>query len=117
MPAVGKKLHHKVPRFYLKAWDEQGRNTEDAQVFCLQNGLIQPRNVRNVAAENHFYRLLELSDSDVKFIREVAIANSPEKLKPYHERLVRWFLLPHRIRKKLAASGPPAQARLAQVGS
>src|SRR5271165_6216400 len=24
MPAVGKKLHHKVARFYLKAWDEQG---------------------------------------------------------------------------------------------
>lgn len=56
MPAVGKKLHHKVARFYLKAWDEQGRDTEDAQVFCLQNGVIQPRNLRNIAAENPIFR-------------------------------------------------------------
>ncbi len=80
MSAVGKKLHHKVPRFYLKAWDEQGRDAEHAQVFCLQNGEIQSRNVRNVAAENHFYRLRELSDSDVNCIGKVAIADSPERL-------------------------------------
>lgn len=55
MPAVGKKLHHKVARFYLKAWDVEGRDTEDAQVFCLQNDRIRRDNMRNVGAENHFY--------------------------------------------------------------
>lgn len=115
MPAVGKKLHHKVARFYLKAWDEQGRDTKDAQVFCLQNGVIQPMNIRNVAAENHFYKLRELSDLDVKFIREVAIVGSPERLKPYHETLVRYFSLPHKIRKKLEASGNATPEQLAPV--
>jgi hypothetical protein len=115
MPAVGKKLHHKVARFYLKAWDVEGRDTEDAQVFCLQNDRIRRDNVRNVGAENHFYRLRELSESDVKLIREVAIADSPETLKPYHETLVRYFSLPHKIRKKLEASGNATPEQLAPV--
>jgi Protein of unknown function (DUF4238) len=115
MPAVGKKLHHKVARFYLKAWDVEGRDTEDAQVFCLQNDTIRRDNLRNVGAENHFYRLRELSESDVKFIREVAIADSPETLKPYHETLVRYFSLPHKIRKQLESSGNATPEQLAPV--
>lgn len=105
MPGVGKKLHHKVARFYLKAWDEQGRDTEDAQVFCLQNGEIRRANVRNLAAENHFYRLRELREVDVQLIRRLAVDDSPEFLKPYHERLISWFALPHGMRKKLEESG------------
>jgi hypothetical protein len=115
MPAVGKKLHHKVARFYLKAWDVEGRDTKDAQVFCLQNDRIRRDNVRNVGAENHFYRLRELSESDVKFIRELAIDDSPEVLKPYHERLVHYFSLPHKIRRKLQASGNVTPEQLAPV--
>lgn len=115
MPATGKKLHHKVARFYLKAWDEESRDADHAQVFCLQDGRIRLSNLKNLAAENHFYRLRKLSESDVKFIREVAIADSPESLKPYHERLVRWFALPHRIRQKSEVSGDAAPERLAQV--
>jgi hypothetical protein len=115
MPAIGKKLHHKVPRFYLKAWDKEGRDAEHAQVFCLQKGEIRTSNLKNVAAENHFYRVRELSEPDVKFIREVAIADSPERFKPYHESLVRWFSLPHRVRKKLEASSNATPERLAQV--
>jgi hypothetical protein len=115
VPAVGKKLHHKVPRFYLKAWDEKSRSVEQAQVFCLQNGVIQLTNVRNVAAENHFYRLRELSESDVSFIRKVAIDDSPESLKPYHERLVLLLSLPHRVRKELQTSGAATEEGLTQL--
>jgi Protein of unknown function (DUF4238) len=115
MPAVGKKLHHKVARFYLKAWDIEGRDAEDAQVFCLQSGKIRRDNVRNVGAENHFYRLRELSESDVKFIREVAIADSPDTLKPYYETLVRYFSLPHKITKTFEASGNATLEQLAPV--
>ena len=56
-----------------------------------------------------------MSESDVKFIREVAIADSPARFKPYHERLVRGFSLPHRARKKLEASSNATPERLAQV--
>jgi hypothetical protein len=115
MPAVGKKLHHKVARFYLKAWDEKGRDTKDAQVFCLQNGQIQPRNLRNVAAENHFYRLRKLSEQDVKFIRDLAIAYSPEGLKEVHEQLLWSFSLPHIAKRELEASGHATPKLMDQV--
>lgn len=115
MPAVGKKLHHKVARFYLKAWDERGRDTDDAQVFCLQGGEVRRANVRNVAAENHFYRLRELSEADVQLIRKVAVDDSPAILKPYHERLIRWFSLPHRMRKSLETSGRATPELLGRV--
>lgn len=115
MPAVGKKLHHKVARFYLKAWDERGRDTDEAQVFCLQGGEVRRANVRNVAAENHFYRLRELSEADVQFIQKVAVDDSPVILKPYHERLIRWFSLPHKMRKRLEASGKATPELLGRV--
>jgi hypothetical protein len=111
MVSVGKKLHHYVPRFYLKAW------SEDKFVYCLMDGEVLRPNVRNVAAENHFYRLRELTPTDVAFIRELAIVNSPETLKPFHENLVRLFSLPHAARKKLEASGNATPKLLAGVDS
>lgn len=115
MHSVGKKLHHKVARFYLKAWDEFGRNTEDAQIFCLQNRVIQRRSLRNVAAENHFYRLRQLSDLDVEFIRKIAVYDSPSFLKPYHEQLIQRFLLPHRVREQIESSSLATSERLLPV--
>lgn len=109
MASVGKKLHHYVPRFYLKAW------TQDDLVYCLLDGEIFHPNVRNVAAENYFYRLRELSPADVTFIRELVIVNSPEKLKPLHEHLVWAFSLPHITRKRLEASGHATPELLAEV--
>jgi hypothetical protein len=37
MAATGKKLHHKVARFYLKAWDSQGRDNEHYKIALLEN--------------------------------------------------------------------------------
>ena len=90
MPAVGKKLHHFVPRFYLKAWAKNG------QIHCLQNGAVFRANLKNVGAENHFYRLRALSEADITFIRKAAIKESPERLKVGHEDLLRRFATPHR---------------------
>jgi Protein of unknown function (DUF4238) len=101
--ASGKKLHHYVPRFYLKAW------AEDDLVYCLRDGKILRTSVRNVAAENYFYRLCELSATDVAFVRKVAIADSPESLKPHLESLLNVFLLPHAARRKLEASAKATQ--------
>jgi hypothetical protein len=114
MPALEYKLHHKVARFYLKSWDEKGRDSKHAQVFCLQDGKVRLSNLKNIAAENYFYRLRQLNESDVKFIREIAITGSPEQLKPYHERLLCWFLLPHEIRHKIGNPYTDVTSQLAQ---
>lgn len=111
MASVGKKLHHYVPRFYLKAW------AEDDLVYCLREGEILRTNVRNVAAENYFYRLRELSPRDVTFIREIAIDDSPERLKHFHENLVGAFSLPHVTRRRLKASGNATPKLLAEVNT
>jgi hypothetical protein len=72
--AIGKKLHHYVPRFYLRAWAEK------RMVYCLQDGKILHPNIKNVCAENYFYRLKELSPEDVDFLRETLIRDSAEEL-------------------------------------
>jgi hypothetical protein len=46
---------------------------------------------------------------------DVAIAHSPEQLKAYHERLVEFLSLPHRVRKKLQASGTATREGMAQL--
>ena len=109
MASTGKKLHHYVPRFYLKAW------AEDDMVYSLRDGKILRSNVRNVAAENYFYRLRELSAADITFIRNVAIADSPESLKPDLERLLRILSLPHVTRRRAEASAMATPGLLAAV--
>jgi hypothetical protein len=99
MSSIGKKLHHFVPRFYLKTWAKKNL------IYCLQDGEIFRTNLRNVAAENHFYRLKELSPEDVEFIRGVAIDDSPKELKASHEKLVQCFTLPYLTKRKLERAG------------
>lgn len=115
MASLGKKLHHYVPQFYLKAWDKDALTVEKAWVFCLQNSEIRRSKVRNVGAENHFYRLRELNEKDIGLIRELAIADSPEKLKPVHEHLLWAFSLPHAVRKRLETSRRATPELLANV--
>jgi hypothetical protein len=109
MPALGKKLHHCVPRFYLKPW--ANRNL----IYCLVEGKVLHPNIRNVGAENHFYRLRELSSADVSLIRDIAIKDSPEGLKHLHEGLVRAFRLPHIAKRRLESSGTATPESLADV--
>jgi hypothetical protein len=93
-----KKRHHFVPRFYLRAWAQKDK------VYCLQNGEIRSPNIGNVAAENYFYRLEELSPGDVEFLREAIIRDSPERLKASHEQLLRAFAAPYQAKRQLEAS-------------
>jgi Protein of unknown function (DUF4238) len=47
MLPVRKRLHHFVPRFYLKTWAKKNL------IYCLHGGEIFRPNLRNVAGENH----------------------------------------------------------------
>jgi hypothetical protein len=104
-----KKLNHFVARFYLKAW------ALDDQIWCLRDGSAFRTNVRNVAAENHFYRLKPLTQEDMEFVRQSVINDSPLRLRPMHERLLQQFARPHSARAKLQQDGETSDQVLAAV--
>src|ERR1035438_4084448 len=109
MSAIGKKLHHFVPRFYLRAWAEKDL------IYCLQAGTICRPNIRNVCAENHYYALQHLSAEDTTFLREAIINQSPEALRSSHEQLVRILELPHFAKQHLEVSGRAALPAMREV--
>lgn len=109
MPSVGKKLHHTVPRFYLKAWARK------RLIFCLQDREIFRPNLQGVAAENYFYRLQELSPADFDFIRLNAIDDSPKGLIQSHEDLVHAFTLPYLAKRRLEQSGRATPEMMADI--
>lgn len=92
------KLQHFVSRFYLRAW------AEDEKVYCLQDKKIRRDNIRNLAAENYFYSLQELSAEDVAFLR-MFVGDSPTMLKDSHEQLIDAFALPHLAKRRLEKLG------------
>jgi Protein of unknown function (DUF4238) len=102
------KLQHFVGRFYLRAW------AADEKVYCLQAKEIRRPNIKNVAAENYFYRLQELSIEDIEFLR-VLFSDSPEGLTASHEQLFQAFTLPHLVKRQLERAGLAASEHMAQI--
>jgi hypothetical protein len=109
MSATAKKLHHYVPRFYLRAW------AENEKIFCLQRGAIRRQSLNTVGAENYFYRLQELSPEDVEFLREGIVKGSPEGLKASHEQLLDAFSAPYLAKRKLEMLGLATSEAMAEI--
>jgi len=109
MSAIGKKLHHFVPRFYLREWAQKER------IYCLQDGTIRRPNLRNVCAENYFYGLCQLSDEDLEFLQKAIIDGSPNALKESHEQLTQILRLPYLAKQRLDASGDAASPAMAEA--
>lgn len=82
----------------MRAW------AADEKVHCLQAKEIRRVNIKNVAAENYFYRLQELSPEDVDFLR-LLFKDSPAGLKASHDRVVAGFTLPHLVKRELERLG------------
>ena len=104
MVPVPKKLHHTVPRFYLRAW------SNNDQIYCLQNGCIFPSNIRNVGAENYFYRLQKLTSEDLTFIRRLFVERSDEATQNVLNELINAFTLPHEMEQQILQAGQPSAA-------
>ena len=104
------KLQHFVGRFYLRAW------AAGEQVYRLQAKEIRRVNIKNVAAENYFYRLQELGPEDVEFLR-MFISDSPAGLRASHEELIEAFTLPHIAKRKLERLGLADSEHMGQVNN
>jgi hypothetical protein len=104
------KLQHYVPQFYLRAWASRNK------VYCLHDKAeIINTNVKNVGAENYFYRLTELSTEDAEILRGAIIRDSPEGLKPSHEWFVEAFNKPFLARRKLVELGRDMPEALSEL--
>ena len=109
MSSIGKKLHHFVPRFYLRAWAEKEK------IYCLQDGTVHRPNVKNVCATNYFYTLQRLSAHDITFLREAIIKGSPDALKETHERMLRILMLPYVAKERLQRLGDAGAAGISEA--
>jgi hypothetical protein len=65
-PEVEKIYHHHTPRFYLLPWVDG-----DERIVWLGYGKIMRSGLTVVGGENHFYRLQELTEHDVRTIRDL----------------------------------------------
>jgi len=98
MAAVGKKLNHFVSRFYLGAW------ADGDYIFCLMRGKVFRPNLMGAASENYFYRLQELTDDDLRFLRRF-IDDSPEPMREGHRQIVQIHMAPIVAKKVLEEEG------------
>jgi hypothetical protein len=89
-----KRRHHYVWRGYLRAW------AIDEKIYCLCNNKIINPNLMGVAVQKDFYKLNELSNDDIEFIRNHIIKISPKESRRCHENLLNAFTYVHQSLKK-----------------
>lgn len=81
-----KRRQHYVWRAYLGAWAVRD------QIACRREGKTYTANIRDVANQRDFYRLRELSVTDLDILNGF-VEHSPEIFRPMHRRLIAAFKL------------------------
>lgn len=90
-----KRRHHYVWRHYLEAW------ARDGVLACYQDGRTFSTSPENVGVKKDFYRLKELSDADLWFLRETIDRADAEPLKRMNRSWVPIFVKVFEIRELL----------------
>ena len=65
------KKQHYIWRSYLAPWTRD--NSNKGQIFCRREGRIFPVSLMNVAHENYFYEVKELSKREIELIHGMTI--------------------------------------------
>lgn len=102
------KQQHYVWRYYLAAWESKG------SLHALRGGKIFPTSARGIAKESAFYRLRELTLSDLELVEKVAIECSNPQFRDMHrEQLAHFYVIPHLV--KLARSLPIGNSQREEI--
>ena len=88
-----KRRHHYVWKHYLKPW------TTNGTIYCLRENEPFPTNLDKIGVKKDFYKLRELSASDLDFIKKLAIDRVPDHLKTLHKDLLESFNKVFEIKK------------------
>lgn len=94
-----KKKQHYVWRHYLSPW------AKNDQVFCLSAGKVFLTNLMNVANENYFYKLKELSAKDIDLIKKLLIERTPKLLQDLNTNWIRIFSIMYDFKSLYEKSG------------
>jgi hypothetical protein len=74
------RKQHYIGQHYLRAWAVDGR-----KLYCRREGKVFPVATTNVAHIKDFYRLHELSDSDLAIIDQLVLSRIDGELRIVHE--------------------------------
>jgi hypothetical protein len=94
-----KRRHHDVWRKYLRAW------SKDELIWCHREGRIFKSNLINIGQIRDFYKLKELSASDIEFIYKLAIERTPPPLRKLNIKWIEIFNLVFKIQHDLEQKG------------
>ena len=94
-----KKVQHYIWRNYLKPWVEGGH------IWCNSNGKIEQKGLKKIGQELYFYKLKEMSQSDIEWIKNfIHLSNNPS-LKKTNEGWINMFKGVFDIKASLKANG------------
>lgn len=86
------KKQHYVWRNYLSAWTQN--KTSTGRIMCLRNNHIFPVSLMNIAHENYFYEVREMSKQERNIIYAIAIANKTGTERQINEQWLNLYCLP-----------------------
>ena len=92
-----KRNHHYVWRHYLDAWSTDGK------VSCLRVGKVFRKATKNVAVEEDFYRVRDLSDIDLQVILQFCNTPTAPRLREVHNQFVAGIVTAQRLRRLVTA--------------
>jgi len=90
---VRKRRHHYVWQFYLSAW------AVDDTVACMRAGATFRTSANNLAVRTDFYRLHELTELEVAFVKKLCIDGSDPLLQAINLGWFPIFVSPFELRK------------------
>lgn len=96
-----KKNQHYVFQAYLKPWADHDL------VYCLREGKVFQANLTKFACERFFYRLQDLTPSELRLVEEFFGKHPSEPLKVIQKRFLEVYLFPTRLREQLGRSADP----------
>ncbi len=88
-----KRRHHYVWRRYLRSW------AKNDLIWCLRNGNVFETNLINIGQARDFYKLKELTEQEISFIKKVALEKNNPILRELNQGWIELFTLVFKLKK------------------
>ncbi|NWK78152.1 DUF4238 domain-containing protein [Aquitalea sp. LB_tupeE] len=92
-----KRRHHHVWQHYLKPW------TKNGAIWCQQDNKIFSTGTTTVAIENDFYKVAELSISQIEYLKLIFTMKDDKELTKIHYDFIDKIQAPFQFIKKINA--------------